>query len=116
MSRGKFCKDWECFYPNLYEYPLDSQKFKKHACGRGAGKVLFPAPLPRGERRRRQKEFVVLGKIDETTNYANLNWYDAKVFSTNYGHNQAHALRPSPCSKTKVRQAEAVFMHSRPTP
>ena len=63
-----------------------------------------------------KKEFVVLGKIDEKTNYANLNWYDAKVFSTNYGHNQAHALRPSPCSKTKVRQAEAVFMHSRPTP
>lgn len=51
MSRGKFCKDWECFFPNLYEYPLDSQKFKKHACGRGAGRVLSPAPLPRGERR-----------------------------------------------------------------
>lgn len=59
VSRGKFCKDWECFFPNLYEYPLDSQRFKKHACVRGAGEVLFPAPLPRGERRRRQKEFVI---------------------------------------------------------
>ena len=38
----------------------------------GQERVLFPARLPRGERRRRQKEFVVLGKIDETTNYANL--------------------------------------------
>lgn len=82
----------------------------------GQERVLFPARLPRGERRRRQKEFVVLGKFDETTNYANLNCYDVKAFSTNYGHNQAHVLRPSPCSKTKVRQAEAVFMHSRPTP
>lgn len=71
VSRGKVCKDWECFFPNLYEYPLDSKKFNQYACGRGAGRVLSPAPLPRGERRRRQKEFVVLGKIDETTNYAN---------------------------------------------
>ena len=63
-----------------------------------------------------KKEFVVFRKFDETTNYANLNWYDAKVFSTNYGHNQAHALRSSPCSKTKVLQAEAVFMHSKPIP
>jgi len=42
--------------PNLYEYPLDSQKFKKHACGRWAGMVLFPARLPRGERPRRVAE------------------------------------------------------------
>ena len=82
----------------------------------GQERVLFPARLPRGERRRRQKEFVVFGKFDETTSYANLYWYDAKAFSTNYGHNQAHVLRPSPCSKTKVRQAEAVFMHSKPMP
>ena len=38
----------------------------------GQERVLFPARLPRGERRRRQKEFVVFGKFDETTNYANL--------------------------------------------
>lgn len=56
MSRGKVCKDWACFLPNLYEYPLDSQKFKKHACGRWAGRVLFPARLPRGERPRRVAE------------------------------------------------------------
>ena len=82
----------------------------------GQERVLFPARLPRGERRRRQKEFVVLGKFDETKNYANLDWYDVKALPTNYGHNQAHVLRPSPCSKTKVRQAEAVFMHSKPMP
>ena len=82
----------------------------------GQERVLFPARLPRGERRRRQKEFVVFGKFDETTNYANLYWYDAKALPTNYGHNQAHVLLPSPCSKTKVLQAEAVFMHSKPIP
>jgi len=38
----------------------------------GQESLLFPARLPRGERRRRQKEFVVFGKFDETTNYANL--------------------------------------------
>mgnify|MGYP001678786847 FL=1 len=59
VSMGKVCKDWACFLPNLYEYPIDSQKFKKYACVRGAGRGLSPAPLPRGERRRRQKEFVV---------------------------------------------------------
>lgn len=85
MSRGKVCKDWECFFPNLYEYPLDPQKFKKHACGRGAGRVLSPAPLPRGERRRRQKEFVVLGKIDETTNYANYRFLLKKCFRSTHG-------------------------------
>ena len=61
VSRGKVCKDWARLLPNLYEYPLDSQKFKKHACGRWAGRVLFPARLPRGERppegRRRQNLF-----------------------------------------------------------
>ena len=56
VSRGKLCKDWACFLPNLYEYPLDSQKFKKQACGRWAGRVLFPARLPRGERPRRVAE------------------------------------------------------------
>nr|DAN84407.1 MAG TPA: hypothetical protein [Inoviridae sp.] len=44
VSRGKFCKDWECFFPNLYEYPLDSQRFKKHACGRWAGKGFISCP------------------------------------------------------------------------
>ena len=82
----------------------------------GQERVLFPARLPRGERRRRQKEFLVFGKFDETTNYANLDWYDVKALPTNYGHNQAHVLRSSPCSKTKVLQAEAVFMHSKPIP
>ncbi|WP_250578888.1 hypothetical protein [Neisseria subflava] len=38
VSRGKVCKDWECFFPNLYEYPLDSQKFKKHAWWEGSRK------------------------------------------------------------------------------
>ena len=56
VSRGKVCKDWARLLPNLYEYPLDSQKFKKHACGRWAGRVLFPARLPRGERPRRVAE------------------------------------------------------------
>ena len=56
VSRGKVCKDWARFLHNLYEYPLDSPKFKKNACGRWAGRVLFPARLPRGERPRRVAE------------------------------------------------------------
>ena len=56
VSRWKVCKDWERLFPNLYEYHLDSQNFKKNACGRWAGRVLFPARLPRGERPRRVAE------------------------------------------------------------
>ncbi len=59
---------------------------------------------------------VIFLKQNVMCNYANFNWYDIKAYLTNYGHNQAHVFRSSPCSKTKVRQAEAVFMHSKPIP
>lgn len=70
MSRGKLCKDWVGF-PIFTNTPLIPKISRNTLVSGEQERVLFPAPLPRGERRRRQKEFVVFRKFDETTNYAN---------------------------------------------
>ena len=65
--------------------PLIPKSSRNTLSAGGQERLLFPARLPRGERRRRQKEFVVLGKIDETTNYANYRFRLKKCFRSTHG-------------------------------
>ncbi|WMC00992.1 hypothetical protein [Inovirus D_HF3_19] len=58
-------------FPIFTNTPLILKISRNTLSAGGQERLLFPARLPRGERRRRQKEFVVLLKFDETTNYAN---------------------------------------------
>lgn len=75
MSRGKLCKDWAGFQ-SLRITPLIPKISRNTLVGGEQEGFYFLLPCHVANVAEGKKEFVVLGKFDETTNYANLAVYN----------------------------------------
>ena len=62
VKGGSFVKIGSDFFPIFMNTPLIPESSKNTLVVGGQERVLFPARLPRGERRRRQKRICSFGK------------------------------------------------------